>query len=61
MELFDLIIIVRVREVLLREVFLKLSPSDLPLSDIIYMSKVLPPNRLSSMQVEDGNPRFHIS
>ena len=61
MELFDIIIIVPIREVLLLEVLLELLPYNLLFIDIPYPPEVLPPYGCSSSQIEYGYPSLHIS
>ena len=43
MELFDLVIIVPVREVFLLEILLELLPHNLPVIDLPHLLEVLPP------------------
>ena len=61
MELFDIIIIVPIREVLLVEILLELFPPNLPFIQLLYLLEVLPPNGCSSIQIEDGYTCLHIS
>ena len=61
MELFNLIIIVHAREVLLPEILLELFPPNLPLFDLLHLPEVIPPYGCSSSQIEDGYPSLHIS
>ena len=61
MELFNLVIIVPVREVLLVEILLKLFPPTLPFYDLLHFLEVLPLNGCYYYQIEDGYPRFHIA
>ena len=61
MELFDITIIVPVREVILLEILLELLPHNLPFIDLLYFPEVLPPYGCSSSQIEDGYPSNHIS
>ena len=61
MELFDLIIIVPVREVLLLEILLELLPYNRLFIDLLYLPEVLPPYGFSSSQIEYGYLSLHIS
>ena len=61
MELFNLVIIVHVREVLLLEILLELLPHDLSIIDLLHFPEVFPPYRCSSIQIEYGYPCLHIS
>ena len=61
MELFDLSIIVHVREVLLLEIILKLLPHNIYVIGLHHLPEVLPPYRCSSIQIEYGYPCLHIS
>ena len=61
MELFDIIIIVPIREVLLLEIFLELLAHNLPFIDLLHFPEVLPPYRCSSIQIEGGYTFLHIS
>ena len=61
MELFDLIIIVPVREVLLLEILLELFPHNLPFINILHFPEVLLPYGCSSSKIEYGYPSLHIS
>ena len=60
MELFDLVIIVPVREVLLLEILLELLPHNIPFIDILYFPEMLPPYGCPSSQIENGYSIFHI-
>ena len=60
MELFDLVIIVPVREVLLLEILLELLPHNLPFIDLLYFPEMLPPYGCSYGQIENGYSSFHI-
>ena len=60
MEIFDFIIIVLVREVLLLEIFMELFPDNLPFIYILYFPEVLPPYGCYSNQIEDGYSSLHI-
>ena len=60
MELFDLIIIVPVREVLLLEILLELFPHNLPFIDLLHLPEVLPPYGCSSSRIGDGYSSLHI-
>ena len=61
MELFDLVIIVPVREVVLLEILLELFPHNFPFINLLHLPEVLPPNGRSSSQIEYGYPSLHIS
>ena len=54
-ELFDIVIIVPVREVLLVGILLELLPHDLSVIDLPHFLEVLPPYGFSSIHIEDGN------
>ena len=60
-ELFNLIIILPVREVLLFELLLELLPHNLSVIDLLQLPEVLPPYRCSSIQSEYGYHCLHIS
>ena len=61
MELFNLVIIVHVREELLLEILLELLPHDLFVSDLLNLPEVLPRYWCCSIQIEDGYSCLHIS
>ena len=61
MELFNLIIILPIRDVLLLEIFLELFAYNISLIDLLYLPKVLPPHGFSSSQIEDDYHSLHIS
>ena len=61
MELFDIIIIVPVKEVRLLEILLELFPHNIPFINIFHLPEVLPPYGCSSSQIEDGYSSLHIS
>ena len=61
MKLFDLIIIILVREVLLLEILLELFPLKSPFTDPLYLFEVFPPNGCSSIHIEYGNSYLHVS
>ena len=61
MELFDLVIIVPVREIFLLEILLELSPHNFPFINLLHFPEVLPPYGCSSNQIENGYSSLHIS
>ena len=61
MELFNLIIIVPVREVFLLEILLALFPHNSYFINLLYLSVVFPPYGCSASQIEYSYPFFHIS
>ena len=60
-ELFDLVIIIPIIEVLLPEIILELLPHNFPSINILHFPEVLPPYGCSSSQIEDGYSSLHIS
>ena len=60
-KLFDIIIIVPIREVLLLEILLELFPHNSPFTTLIHLLEVLPLYGRSSSQIEDGYSILHIS
>ena len=60
MELFDLVIIVPVREVFLHEIILEPFPHKSSFTGPPYLLEVLPPNGCPSIQTEYGNPCLHV-
>ena len=60
MELFDLVIIVPIIEVILLEILLELLPHNLPFIDLLYLSEIIPPYGCSFGQIENGYSSFHI-